>query len=236
MDRSCGSDARATPAAADLSTDSGAPRLGRLGPGTPSDGDRPSAAHLVDRGVRKGSTWRNPSQTALRASSTRDFVTARGDFSFGRMTSLSHSQMQCLLRTRRLGRQDPEWNPSRARLHAARAPASRVRERAHRCCLCRTSRRRSTVLLSVHRSRQPHVEQDLHKHRVRTRLRLGGVRVHVSLDQSGMFPCFRFGFGSRFVSAVSSAEIKTGRVRRGSMTSSTYPRSAAVYGLAKRSL
>ena len=67
-------------------------------------------------------------------------------------------------------------------------------------------------------------------------LRLGGVRVHVSLDQSGMFPCFRFGFGSRFVSAVSSAEIKTGRVRRGSMTSSTYPRSAAVYGLAKRSL
>lgn len=43
----------------------------------------------------------------------------------------------------------------------------------------------------------------------------------------GMFPCLRRGRGSRFVSAVSSAEISTGRVRRGSMTSSTYPRSAA---------
>jgi len=44
-----------------------------------------------------------------------------------------------------------------------------------------------------------------------------------------MFPCLRFGAGSRFESAVSSAEISTGRVRRGSITSSTYPRSAAVY-------
>lgn len=38
---------------------------------------------------------------------------------------------------------------------------------------------------------------------------------------SGMFPCLRFGFGSRLGSTVSSAEISTGRVRRGSMTSST---------------
>ena len=38
---------------------------------------------------------------------------------------------------------------------------------------------------------------------------------------SGMLPCFRFGVGSRFVSAVSSAETSTGRVRRGSITSST---------------
>ena len=43
-----------------------------------------------------------------------------------------------------------------------------------------------------------------------------GVDCH-----SGMLPCFRFGFGSRFVSAVSSAEKSTGRVRRGSITSST---------------
>ena len=38
---------------------------------------------------------------------------------------------------------------------------------------------------------------------------------------SGMFPCLRFGRGSRFVSVVSSASISTGRVRRGSITSST---------------
>ena len=39
--------------------------------------------------------------------------------------------------------------------------------------------------------------------------------------QSGMFPCLRGGRRSRFVSAVSSASISTGRVRRGSITSST---------------
>jgi hypothetical protein len=54
--------------------------------------------------------------------------------------------------------------------------------------------------------------------------------------QSGMFPCFRGGRRSRFVRAVSSASISTGRVRRGSITSSTYPRSAATYGFAKRAL
>ena len=53
---------------------------------------------------------------------------------------------------------------------------------------------------------------------------------------SGMFPCLRRGRGSRFVSAVSSADTSTGRVRRGSITSSTYPRSAATYGFANRSL
>ena len=51
-----------------------------------------------------------------------------------------------------------------------------------------------------------------------------------------MLPCLRFGPGSRFESIVSSARIRYGRVRRGSITSSTYPRSAALYGLAKRSL
>jgi len=53
---------------------------------------------------------------------------------------------------------------------------------------------------------------------------------------SGMLPCLRFGPGSRFVSMASRARIRYGRVRRGSITSSTYPRSAAEYGLAKRSL
>jgi hypothetical protein len=38
---------------------------------------------------------------------------------------------------------------------------------------------------------------------------------------SGMFPCLRAGRGSCFVSAVSRAEISAGRVRCGSMTSST---------------
>ena len=37
----------------------------------------------------------------------------------------------------------------------------------------------------------------------------------------GMLPCLRRGRGSAFVSAVSSASISTGRVRRGSITSST---------------
>jgi hypothetical protein len=39
--------------------------------------------------------------------------------------------------------------------------------------------------------------------------------------QSGMFPCFRGGRRSRLGRAVSSASISTGRVRRGSITSST---------------
>ena len=40
-------------------------------------------------------------------------------------------------------------------------------------------------------------------------------------DHKGMLPCFRRGRGSCFGSAVSSASISTGRVRRGSITSST---------------
>ena len=51
-----------------------------------------------------------------------------------------------------------------------------------------------------------------------------------------MFPCLRFGVGSRFESVASSARIRYGRVRRGSITSSTYPRSAALNGFANRSL
>lgn len=43
----------------------------------------------------------------------------------------------------------------------------------------------------------------------------GGVRY------SGMFPCLREGRRSRLLRAVSRASMRTGRVRRGSMTSST---------------
>jgi hypothetical protein len=53
------------------------------------------------------------------------------------------------------------------------------------------------------------------------RLQDGVTFVSRRRPQSGMFPCFRFGFSSRFVSAVSSAEHSTGRVRRGAITSST---------------
>ena len=51
----------------------------------------------------------------------------------------------------------------------------------------------------------------------------------------GMLPCLRLGVGSRFARCISSARIRYGRVVRGSITSSTYPRSAAEYGLANRS-
>ena len=57
---------------------------------------------------------------------------------------------------------------------------------------------------------------------VRKRRRTGDTPSSArQLTYKGMLPCFRCGFGSRFVSAVSSAEISTGRVRRGSITSST---------------
>ena len=49
---------------------------------------------------------------------------------------------------------------------------------------------------------------------------------------SGMQPCFFAGFFTRFPLSISSASIRRGRVSRGSMMSSTYPRPAATYGLA----
>ena len=45
---------------------------------------------------------------------------------------------------------------------------------------------------------------------------------------SGMLPCLRCGEASRFVSSVSSAVMSFGRVSWGTITSSRYPRSAAV--------
>ena len=52
---------------------------------------------------------------------------------------------------------------------------------------------------------------------------------------SGMLPCFFGGFVSRLSASISNAAMSRGRVSDGWMTSSTYPRAAAAYGLAKRS-
>ena len=52
---------------------------------------------------------------------------------------------------------------------------------------------------------------------------------------SGMLPCFFGGFVSRLSASISNALMSRGRVSDGRMTSSTYPRAAATYGLAKRS-
>ena len=55
-----------------------------------------------------------------------------------------------------------------------------------------------------------------------------GHRVGALNDYRGMFPCLRGGRRSRLVRAVASASQRMGRLRLGSITSSTYPRSAAV--------
>ncbi len=51
-----------------------------------------------------------------------------------------------------------------------------------------------------------------------------------------MFPCFREGRASRLFLAASSALTSRGRVSWGSMTSSMYPISAALYGFANFAL
>ena len=65
------------------------------------------------------------------------------------------------------------------------------------------------------------------RHRARRRSRGRG--------HSGMLPCFFGGFVSRLSASISRAAIRRGLVSDGRMTSSTYPRAAAAYGLAKRS-
>src|SRR5439155_5341460 len=59
--------------------------------------------------------------------------------------------------------------------------------------------------------------------------------VHWCSSQSGMLPCLRRGLVSRLPARERSAAMSFGRVSRGSITSSTYPRAAATYGFAKRS-
>jgi hypothetical protein len=60
-----------------------------------------------------------------------------------------------------------------------------------------------------------------------------GILRHTTY--SGIFPCFFGGFLSRLFSSMASAWISFFRVSRGWMMASTNPRSAATYGLAKRS-
>ena len=49
---------------------------------------------------------------------------------------------------------------------------------------------------------------------------------------SGMLPCFFRGFVSRLSDSIASARINRGRVSDGLITSSMYPRAAAMYGFA----
>ena len=68
---------------------------------------------------------------------------------------------------------------------------------------------------------------------------LAGVGARAPLSacraQSGMLPCLRFGVGSRFVIAVFSAWIRTGRVRLGSDHVVDVTTLSSGYGLANRS-
>ena len=67
----------------------------------------------------------------------------------------------------RLRRPHAERDPNRAGLHAARAARPRLRERAHRGADAAAARRRAALLLPLHRSRQPDLEQHLPADRLR---------------------------------------------------------------------
>ena len=60
----------------------------------------------------------------------------------------------------------------------------------------------------------------------------GRLPGHSVVGHRGMFPCLRVGAASRFVASARSARPTYPRVWEGGMTPSTYPRSAAMYGLA----
>src|SRR5690606_19181148 len=57
-----------------------------------------------------------------------------------------------------------------------------------------------------------------------------------AVGHRGTFPCLRLGSSSRFDRSISKPAITLRRVSAGSITSSTMPRSAAMYGLVKRSV
>ena len=120
------------------------------------------------------------------------------------------------------------WSDSRRLVGAARRAradvglGARLREVcAERCCAGAPSRRRRAS------PRVPPATMGRPARRRRTRSSTSiAVDDLVGLsrgdvDHSGMFPCLRGGRRSRFVIAVRSASISTGRVRRGSITSST---------------
>ena len=70
------------------------------------------------------------------------------------------------------------------------------------------------------------------RRRAHGRLGAGAHRRLGAGAHSGMFPCLRRGSSSFLDARRSSERTMTRRVSAGSMTSSTYPRSAATYGLA----
>ncbi len=78
---------------------------------------------------------------------------------------------------------------------------------------------------SASRSRQP-PRSPPRLGRSRESARRDGLKA-VGVAHSGMFPCFRRGSSSRFEERRSRVRTMTRRVSAGSMTSSTYPRSAA---------
>jgi hypothetical protein len=63
-----------------------------------------------------------------------------------------------------------------------------------------------------------------------------GLNLRPSGLHSGILPCFFAGLVSRLFSSESNASINRARVSRGMRISSTYPSSAARYGLANLSL
>src|SRR5690349_715600 len=95
-----------------------------------------------------------------------------------------------------------------------------------------------------HRPVEPAGEPELRQERLverQRRIHRRDAQVDVAegvprrAGHSGMLPCFRSGRSTRFRRDASSAVISAGRVRDGAITSSTYPRSAAVNGFANRS-
>ena len=72
---------------------------------------------------------------------------------------------------------DSERLPDRPGLHAAGAARPRLRERARGGGLAGAARRGQALLLPLHRPRQPDLEQDLRRPRLRARLRLRGARL-----------------------------------------------------------
>ena len=74
-----------------------------------------------------------------------------------------------------------------------------------------------------------------HAHRREKACQYGSPDGLEASAHNGIFPCFFRGMVSTLFSSIRSARITRERVSCGSITSSTYPRSAATNGLAKRS-
>ena len=140
-------------APADLPADHGATGPGR--PRTPAlgDGGRPRAPPRVGARVRTRELRRRRPEGRRAAGRRTARPRRRGVRALGGRRSARLA--------RRLGRRDAERRPDRARVHAARAPAARLRERADRVRLCEAARRGPPLLLPLHRprerDREPHL-------------------------------------------------------------------------------